>query len=112
MQKFHKTINTQVTKMSLNFSVKTRVRLNRHEGYNSYTKLLVNEIKSMRNMGYMYKDITNHLKDRGFRSSRNKEMSTKLTERMLKKKYISERRHVEEFVSYEDIELNIETIGE
>jgi len=98
--------------MSLNFSVKTRVRLNRHEGYNSYTKLLVNEIKMMRNKGYMYKDITNHLKGRGFRSSRNKEMSSKLTERMLKKKYISESRHVEEFVSYEDVELKIETIGE
>ena len=41
------------------------------------------EIEKYRDKGIMYKDIANYLKGRGFRSSRGKELSAKLIERML-----------------------------
>ena len=35
----------------------------------------------------MYKDISEYLKSRGYKSSRGKELNSKLVERMLKKKW-------------------------
>ena len=60
----------------------------------------------------MYKNIVEYLKGRGFRSSRGKELSVKLIERMLKKKWKSEEKKVMKVLGFEDIKIHLKTIGE
>ena len=74
-------------------------------GYSEYTKELVGEIEKYRKKGIMYKDIADYLRGRGFRSSRGKELSAKLIERMLKKKIESDKKREVKLGDIEDLEV-------
>ena len=67
--------------------------------------MLVKEIKKLRKKGFMYKDIVEYLKGRGFISSRGKELSVKLVERMLKKKKISDEKKKIQFMGIQNFEV-------
>ena len=77
-------------------------------GYSEYTKELVGEIEKYRDKGIMYQHIVDYLKGRGFKSSRGKELSAKLIERMLKKKIESDKKRKVKLGDIEDLEI-IET---
>ena len=80
-------------------------------GYRLYMERLVGEIEELRKKGLMYKDIVEMLKNRGFRSSRDKELSVKIIERMLKKKWKrDEDMKIHEFY-IEDVFIDMECIG-
>ena len=79
--------------------------MNRMNGYSEYTKELVGEIEKYRKKGIMYKDIADYLRGRGFRSSRGKELSAKLIERMLKKKIESDKKREVKLGDIEDLEV-------
>ena len=74
-------------------------------GYSEYTKELVGEIEKYRKKGIMYKDIADYLRGRGFRSSRGKELSAKLVERMLKKKVQSDKKRRIKHGSIENLQV-------
>ena len=63
------------------------------------------EIEKYRDKGMMDKDIANYLKGRGFRSSRGKELSAKLIERMLKKKIESDKKREVKLGDIEELEV-------
>ena len=81
------------------------MKLSGNRGYSDYQNMLVKEIKKLRNKGFMYKDIVEYLKGRGFKSSRGKELSVKLVERMLKKKKISDEKKKIQFMSIQNFEV-------
>ena len=81
------------------------MKLSRNRGYSDYQNILVKEIKKLRKKGFMYKDIVEYLKGRGFKSSRGKELSVKLVERMLKKKKTSEEKKKIQFMSIQNFEI-------
>ena len=81
------------------------MKLRRNRVYSDYQNILVKEIKKLRKKGFMYKDITEYLKGRGFKSSRGKELSVKLVERMLKKKKISDEKKKIQFMSIQNFEI-------
>lgn len=58
----------------------------------------------------MYKDISEYLKSRGYKSSRGKELNSKLVERMLKKKWKRNQRNKLEVLSVSNLKSNIEVI--
>ena len=74
-------------------------------GYSEYTKELVGEIEKYRKKGIMYKDIADYLRGRGFRSSRGKELSAKLVERMLKKKVQGDKKRRIKHGSIENLQV-------
>lgn len=75
-----------------------------------YRSLLVNEIETLRNQGLYYKDISEYLNGRGFKSSRGKVLNSKLVERMLKKKFVSDKRKKLEVLSISNLKSTIEVI--
>ncbi len=87
------------------FNLTVRVKLNRMNGYSEYTKELVGEIEKYRKKGIMYKDIADYLRGRGFRSSRGKELSAKLVERMLKKKVQGDKKRRIKHGSIENLQV-------
>ena len=74
-------------------------------GYSEYTKELVGEIEKYRKKGIMYKDIADYLRGRGFRSSRGKELSAKLVERMFKKKVQGDKKRRIKHGSIENLQV-------
>ena len=75
------------------------MKLSGNRAYSDYQNMLVKEIKKLRKEDFMYKDIVEYLKGRGFKSSRGKELSVKLVERMLKKKKTSDEKKKIQFMS-------------
>ena len=94
-------INRKHIKYKVSFSVK----LSGNRAYSDYQNMLVKEIKKLRKKGFMYKDIVEYLKGRGFKSSRGKELSVKLVERMLKKKKTSDEKKKIQFMSIQNFEI-------
>ena len=66
---------------------------------------MVGEIEKYRKKGIMYKDIADYLRGRGFRSSRGKELSAKLVERMLKKKVQGDKKRRIKHGSIENLQV-------
>ena len=91
--------------LRISFNLTVTAKLSGLHGYSKYTKELVGEIEKYRDKGIMYKDIANYLKGRGFRSSRGKELSAKLIERMLKKKIESDKKREVKLGDIEELEV-------
>ena len=54
-------------------------------GLSRYQENLIEVIKKLREYSWTYKDISTHLISKGYRSTRDKELSPQLVERMYKK---------------------------
>jgi len=102
--KFHNKSNKNNTKISLKYNVSFQIKLGGLNGYDLYRNSLVKEIEELRNRGLMYKEISEYLKGRGMRSSRGKELSVKIVERMLKKKWKSREKDEVKCLGIEDVE--------
>ena len=74
----------------LSLDVRVRVKLSNVSPYSVYQSLLLNEIKSKRELGWYYHQISKTLTERGFMSVRGKPLSPKHLERMEKKFLIKE----------------------
>ena len=71
--------------------------------YNEYTNKLVEEMIRLRSVGFIYKDITVYLSNRGYKSSYRKELSAKVVERMIVKRRVSNDRGKVKKVEFGDI---------
>ena len=60
--------------------------------YNDYTEMLVKEMIRLREEGVIYKDIALYLSNKGYKSSRGKQLTGKLVERMINKRRVSNDR--------------------
>jgi hypothetical protein len=65
--------------------------------------MLVKEMIRLRKIGVIYKDIALYLSNKGYKSSRGKQLTGKLVERMIAKRKISEERGSIQKVEYGDI---------
>ena len=59
----------------------------------------------LRKIGVIYKDIALYLSNKGYKSSRGKQLTGKLVERMIAKRKISEERGSVQKVEYGDISI-------
>ena len=100
----HYKSNKNITKISLKYNVSFQIKLGGLNGYDLYRNSLVKEIEELRNRGLMYKEIVEYLKGKGMRSSRGKELSVKLVERMLKKKWMSREKNEGKCLGIKDVE--------
>ena len=66
-------------------------------GLSRYQENLIEIIKELREYSWTYKDISTHLISKGYRSTRDKELSPQLVERMYKKylKKIERENYIE-----------------
>jgi hypothetical protein len=87
------------------------MKISNLNGYDVYGEMLVDEIEKLRNKNFMYKDITTYLNSLGYKSRRNKILTTKLVERMLKKKIKYRDKLKVEVLDIEDVKLVDDRIG-
>ena len=73
--------------------------------YTPYQNLLLSEIHVRRCKGWMYKEISTHLSTLGYRSTRGKELSAKLVERMYKKSLGKKEREETTHTALENIQV-------
>ena len=66
---------------------------------------LIGIILEKRSNGWMYKDIANYLNELGYKTSRGREPTAALAERMHKKYLLKKAREQEEIVSVDSITL-------
>ena len=70
-------------------------------GLSRYQENLIEIIKELREYSWTYKDISTHLISKGYRSTRDKELSPQLVERMYKKylKKIERENYIEIYLT-------------
>lgn len=93
--------------IEVKYSISLHKNLQNIRGYNQYTNKLVEEMIRLRSEGLMYKDIAGYLTDRGYKSSKGKELSAKLTERMIAKRRISNERGKVKKIEFSDIVIEL-----
>ena len=70
---------------NLNLNISVEIKLSFLRGLSRYQENLIEIIKELREYSWTYKDISTHLISKGYRSTRDKELSPQLVERMYKK---------------------------
>ena len=75
----------EIRKLTVKFTIFLNVKLGYLAKYTPYQNLLLSEIRRRRSNGWMYKQIAAYLTTRGYLSTRGRELSAKLVERMYKK---------------------------
>ena len=85
----------KVKKLNVVISVNSKLSFLR--GLSRYQENLIEIIKELREYSWTYKDISTHLISKGYRSTRDKELSPQLVERMYKKylKKIERENYIE-----------------
>ena len=82
---------------NISVEISVDIKLSFLGGLSRYQENLIEIIKELREYSWTYKDISTHLISKGYRSTRNKELSPQLVERMYKKylKKIERENHIE-----------------
>ncbi len=70
---------------NLNLNISVEIKLSFLRGLSRYQENLIEIIKNLRGNSWTYKDISEYLVSKGYRSSRGKDLNPKLVERMYKK---------------------------
>ena len=94
-----------VVRTTLKFTIQTKLKLSGLNYYSRYQSLLLSEIQRRRNNGWMYKQIAEYLTTRGYRSTRGRDLSAKLVERMYKKSIKNKEREQTTHMSIENIQV-------
>ena len=81
----------------LNLNISVEIKLSYLNGLSRYQEELIRNIEELRGKSWMFKDISDFLKSKNFKSSRGKEISPQLVERMYKKylKKIERENYIE-----------------
>lgn len=69
----------------LNLNISVEIKLSYLNGLSRYQEELIRHIEELREKSWTFKDISEYLISKGYRSSRGKELSPQLVERMYKK---------------------------
>ena len=82
---------------NLNLNISVEIKLSFLRGLSRYQENLIEIIKELRENSWTFKDISEFLVSRGYRSTRNKKLSPQLVERMYKKylKKIERENYIE-----------------
>ena len=70
---------------NISVEISVDIKLSFLGGLSRYQENLIEVIKELREYSWTYKDISTHLISKGYRSTRDKELSPQLVERMYKK---------------------------
>ena len=70
---------------NISVEISVDIKLSFLGGLSRYQEDLIEVIKELREYSWTYKDISTHLISKGYRSTRDKELSPQLVERMYKK---------------------------
>ena len=97
--------NSQIKNVMVRYSISYHKDFRKIRRYNDYTEMLVKEMIRLREEGVIYKDIALYLSNKGYKSSRGKQLTGKLVERMIEKRKISEERGRIQKVEYGDISI-------
>jgi predicted double-glycine peptidase len=97
--------NSQIKNVMVRYSISYHKDFHKIRRYNDYTEMLVKEMIRLREEGVIYKDIALYLSNKGYKSSRGKQLTGKLVERMIEKRKISEERGRIQKVEYGDIDI-------
>ena len=95
----------EIRKLTVKCTIFLNVKLGYLAKYAAYQNLLLSEIRRRRSNGWMYKQIAAYLTTRGYLSTRGRELSAKLVERMYKKSLTKEDREGAVDVSIGDIRV-------
>ena len=82
---------------NISVEISVDIKLSFLGGLSRYQENLIEIIKELREYSWTYKDISTHLISKGYRSTRDKELSPQLVERMYKKylKKIERENYIE-----------------
>ena len=96
---------SQIKDVMIRYSILYHKDFRKIRRYDDYTEMLVKEMIRLRKIGVIYKDIALYLSNKGYKSSRGKQLTGKLVERMIAKRKISEERGSTQKVEYGDISI-------
>ena len=97
--------SSQIKDVMIRYSILHHKDFRKIRRYDDYTEMLVKEMIRLRKIGVIYKDIALYLSNKGYKSSRGKQLTGKLVERMIAKRKISEERGSIQKVEYGDIRI-------
>ena len=75
--------SSQIKDVMIRYSILYHKDFRKIRRYDDYTEMLVKEMIRLRKIGVIYKDIAQYLSNKGYKSSRGKQLTGKLVERMI-----------------------------
>ena len=90
---------------TLKFTLISKLKLGYLGSYGVYQETLGEDIKRLRENGWMYKEISQYLTERGYMSSRGRVLKANLVERMYKKLLLKRKREGERNMEIENMRI-------